>query len=95
MASKGQKFKKVPIEIKFEALKERIESGKSYRYIAKKYDVSYETVRTWARIYKRDGGLEVRKKGKPRKEENIDYKQKYEILKKFQSFLEEVDQEKK
>lgn len=95
MASKGQKFKKIPLAIKLEALRERMELGRSYPYIAKKYGVSSETVRTWARIYKRDGGLEVSQKGRPKKEENIDYKQKYEILKKFQRFLEEVDQEKK
>ena len=95
MASKGQKFKKIPLEIKLEALNERKELGRSYSYIAKKYGVSYETVRTWARINKRDGGLEVSHRGRPKKEENINYKQKYEILKKYQRFLKEVDQERK
>lgn len=50
---------------------------------------------TWVRIYKRDGSLDVKKKGKPKQDENIDYKEKYEILKKYLAFLEEVDQEKK
>jgi len=95
MASKGQKFKKVSLEIKLKAVKEHLEEGMSLAYVGKKYNVSENTVRTWVSIYKRDGGLDISKKGRPKKEVNIDYKEKYEILKKFQDYLEEVDQEKK
>ena len=45
-------------------------------------------------IFKR-WGLAIKKKGRRKKEENIDYKERYEILKKFQEYLKEVDQEKK
>jgi transposase len=95
MASKGQKFKKVPLEIRLKAVKEKVYDNRSYRWIAAKYDVSWNTVETWVRIYKRDNGLDLRKKGRPNTAENIDYKERYEILKKFHEYLEEVDQEKK
>lgn len=95
MASKGQKFKKVPLETRLEAVKERIETGKSYEYLGKKYGVSKKTVAVWIGIFKRDGGLDIRTKGRPNKEKNIDYKERYEILKKFQDYLGEVDREKR
>lgn len=89
------KENKKTLEVRLAAVHEKLNEGKSYSYLAKKYGVSRKTVETWVRIYRRDGSLDVRKKGKPKKEENIDYKEKYEILKKFQEFLKEVDQEKK
>lgn len=95
MATKGQKFIKIPTEKKLEAVMEKIQKGSSYRYLGEKYGVSKKTVETWVQIYKRDGGLDISKKGRPRKEENIDYKERYEILKKFQDYLGEVDREKK
>ncbi|MDY0139109.1 MAG: helix-turn-helix domain-containing protein [Candidatus Izemoplasmatales bacterium] len=95
MASKGQKFKKVPLEERLNAVKEKIQEGKSYTYLAQKYEVSWNTVESWVRTYRRDEGLDIRAKGRPKKEETIDYKERYEILKKFQEYLKEVDQEKK
>ncbi|MDD4595628.1 MAG: helix-turn-helix domain-containing protein [Candidatus Izemoplasmatales bacterium] len=95
MASKGQKFMKVPLETRLKIVEERILERKSYPYLSKKYGVSDNTIRTWVRIYKRDKGLDIRKKGRSTKEENIDYKERYEILKKFQDYLWEVDREKK
>jgi len=95
MASKGQKFKKVPLETKLKAVRERLEEGKNFTSLGKKYGVSPETVKTWARIFKRDGGLGIRKRGKAKKDEPVDYKERYEILKKYQEYLREVDPEKK
>jgi len=95
LASKGQKFKKVPLERKIKAVKEGIDEGKSGYYLGKKYGVSRKTVATWIRIYKRDGGLDIRKKGRPKADDQIDYKERYEILKKYQDYLGEVDREKK
>ena len=89
------KENKKSLEVRLAAVHEKINEGKSYTDLAKKYGVSWKTVETWVRIYKRDGTLDLQKKGRPRNEENVDYKEKYEILKKFQEFLEEVDQEKK
>ncbi len=95
MASKGQKFEKASLETRLEAVRERLEEGKSFNYLGEKYGVSRDTVRTWVRIYNRDGGLDIRKRGKPKNEGPIDYKERYEILKKYQDYLGEVDREKK
>jgi transposase-like protein len=94
MAKKGQKFKKVSLEDRLGAVKERINTGRTYTYLGKKYGVSKDTVRTWVRIYNRDNGLDIQKKGRP-KEEKIDYKERYEILKKFLEFLDEEEQDKR
>jgi transposase-like protein len=95
VARKGQKFKKVPIEDKLKIMKERLVEGKSQYFLARKYGISRKTIQSWERIYRRDGGLDIKKKGRPIKETNIDYKEKYEILKKYQEYLKEVDQERK
>ena len=94
MAKKGQKFKKVLIEQRLAAVKEKLEEGKSYNYLGEKYGVSKRTVETWVRIYKRDGGLDLKQKGRP-KGLKIDYKERYEILKKFLTFLEEDEPDKR
>ncbi len=95
MASKGQKFKKIPLELRLEAVKEYLDGRMSYRYLGEKYGVSKKTVQSWVNIYNRDSGLDISKKGRPTKDGETNYKEKYEILKKFQDYLEEVDQEKK
>lgn len=95
MASKGQKFKKVSLETRHKVVQERIEQGKSYSYLGSKYGVSENTIKTWVSIFKRDGGLDIQKKGRPKKDGTLDYKERYEILKKFQDYLGEVDREKK
>jgi transposase len=94
MAKKGQKFIKVPLESRLAAVKEHLDKGKSYRYLGQKYGVSKKTVEGWVKIYKRDGGLDLQKKGRPTVN-NIDYKERYEILKKFLDFLEEEEPDKK
>jgi len=95
MARKGQKFKKYSKELRLQIVHEKINEGKSYTFLADKYGMSWKTIETWVRIFRRDGSLDVRQKGKPKQDNSLDYKEKYEILKKFQEFLKEVDQEKK
>lgn len=92
MAKKGQKFRKYTLEFKEKLLKE-YKNGKSARAIGEKYGISQPTIETWVKKERRDGTLVSRQRGRPRGK--IDYKEKYEILKKFQDFLKEVDQEKK
>jgi transposase-like protein len=94
MAKKGQKFRKVPLELRLSAVNEHLVEKRTYTYLGKKYGVSTGTVSTWVRIYRRDGGLDLKKKGRP-KEENIDYKERYEILKKFLAFLDEEEPDKR
>lgn len=94
MAKKGQRFKKIPLALRLQAVKERLEEGKTCRYLGKTYGVSPNTIETWVRIYKRDGGLDIKQKGRPIRKE-IDYKERYEILKKFLLFLSEEETDKR
>ena len=96
MASKGQKFKIYSEELKAEVIKAKVELGHGYRYLSEKYEIPEGTIRTWVYQYRLDDKKIIKKKrGRPQREENIDYKERYEILKKFQEYLKEVDQEKK
>ena len=96
MASKGQKFKIYSEELKAEVIKAKVELGHGYRYLSEKYEIPEGTIRTWVYQYRLDEKKIIKKKrGRPQREENIDYKERYEILKKFQEYLKEVDQEKK
>ena len=94
MAKKGQVFKKLDKQTRLKAVLEKIVKGKSYVFLGERYGVSWKTVETWVRIYKRDGGLDIKKKGRPSSDE-IDYKERYEILKKYLEYLEEVDRGRK
>ena len=64
--------------------------------VAKKYGLSFSTVMNWI-IKDRKQGNQINdiehKRGRP-KEENIDYKERYEILKKYQEFIK-AQREKK
>jgi len=88
MARKGQKFNKYDPAFREMVLKEYFEGHKSGAgSIAKKYGMSEDTVYTWIRKRKRpelynEGG----KQGRP-KDSEIDWKERYAILKKFLAFL--------
>ena len=96
MAKKGQKFNKYTEEFKTKIVEEYEtgESGGSMK-LAKKYGISYRTIDTWIYKYRKQGHLKnmYKNNGRP-KEENIDYKERYEILKKYQAFLK-AQREKK
>lgn len=87
MASKGQKFKKHNNDIKKIILDRYLKGGVS---LGKEFGISQNTIQTWGKQikwpekYKKFG-----KRGRP-KEKNLtkeDYKERYEILKKYQAFL--------
>ena len=90
MASKGQKFASYSLEFKnevLEAYKAGIYGGRDQ--VAKHYNISSATIWNWISKDRKQGTLEndiYRKRGRT-KEENIDYKERYEILKKYQAFL--------
>ena len=90
MASKGQKFKKWDTKLKNEII-ELLENGHSYGELARKYNMPKGTISNWQqKLYhpeKYPG--QGRKRGRP-KESNLtkeDWKERYEILKKYQAFL--------
>ena len=98
MAKKGQKFNKYSNELKEELLKKYEKEYIPAPMLAKTYGISEKTIYTW--VYKRKHGKDVFvdhrqfSSGRPAKEGYIDYKEKYEILKKYQTFLK-AQREKK
>ena len=98
MASKGQKFNKYTEDIINEVLNE-LKIGKSSLQISRERNIPAKTIRTWklkrilhSELYPNQG----QKRGRP-KESNLtkeDWKERYEILKKYQAFLK-AQQEKK
>ena len=96
VASKGQKFKKHNNDIK-EIILDRYLKRESSVSLGKEFGISQNTIQTcgkqikWPEKYKNFG-----KRGRP-KEKNLtkeDYKERYEILKKYQAFLK-VQRERK
>ena len=93
MASKGQKFKKYSPEFKEEILNKYF-SGETMRNLEKEYGVPKGTLLTWTYNKKHYKGISF--PGRPKKAglKADDYKERYEILKKFQVFLQ-AQREKK
>ncbi len=87
MARKGQKFNKYFPELKEQILDEYKE-GYSSRYLGKKYGIPYQTIDMW--LYRIRHNLERRKRGRPITKNLTleDYKERYEILKKYRAFLQ-------
>ena len=99
MAKKGQKFREYSKELKQEVLKRYFEESAPITWLAKEYDISRNTIKNW--VTKSKKGKDVltdhRKDnfGRPKKNVNeIDYKERYEILKNYQAFLK-AQREKK
>ena len=88
MAKKGQIFKKYDDDFRNKVVNDYFNNEGGVKALAKKYNISYATIQNW--INKVNKGQSVSPnnylKGN-RKEENIDYKERYEILKKYQAFL--------
>lgn len=66
------------------------------KQIAKKYSIDESTIWHWI-VKDRNQGNQINDINKKRgrtKEENIDYKERYEILKKFQAFLKQQHEKK-
>ena len=97
MASKGQKFKSYSPELKQEIL-DKYFSGKGSRVsLGREYNISHKTINNW--IDKTQHGKNVCVDHRPlssgkRKDEKIDYKERYEILKNYLAFLK-AQREKK
>jgi transposase len=93
MAKKGQTFKNYDLDFKLKVVKEK-QAGMSYTALERKYSIPWATIATWMRIIRRDGMLDLKQRGGHNKKD-IDYKERYEILKKFQDFLATSEQKKK
>jgi transposase-like protein len=84
------------IDFKNKILNEYLKGQGGSIYLGKKYNIPSHTIDTWIRIYKRQGNLinDINNTRGRKREENIDYKERYEILKKYQAFLK-AQQERK
>ena len=97
MAKKGQIFKNYSKELKEDVLR-KYDEYVPLSVLSQMYEVPAKTISNW--VYKRKLGKDVLidhrqfSSGRPPKEENIDYKEKNEILKKYQAFLK-AQREKK
>ena len=98
MASKGQKFNKYNEDIINEILNE-LRIGKSSLQISRERNIPAKTIRTWKLkriLHPELYPNQVQKRGRL-KESNLtkeDWKERYEILKKYQAFLK-AQREKK
>ena len=94
MANKGQKFKSYPLEFKEQILKEYFD-GNGVKSLGHKYSIAPSTIKNWIYKLKKGDNLSIdgrgsKATGRP-KCKNLtleDYKERYEILKKYQAFLQ-------
>ena len=91
MAKKGQKFNNHSYETKMKIVNEYLNHGGSTYSLSKKYDIPVSSIKNWIKLYKTKkeiSKIETRGKSKPTKPLTLeDYKERYEILKKYQAFL--------
>lgn len=85
-------MKKYDIETKEKIVKLVLQGKISYREIEKKYKIPRNTAFNWVKKYKERGTVKPLHRGIISKE--INYKEQYEILKKFQAFLKKQQKKK-
>ena len=95
MASKGQKFLKHTDKEKDEIMQRHLK-GESLYHLAKEYKIPVGTLKVWKYKINHPEKISLRKRGRPTEKDltKEDYKERYEILKKYQAFLK-AQREKK
>jgi len=100
MAKKGQTFNKYTPEFRKQVVDEYNKGMGGLISLAQKYGISYHTIDTWIRKEKQGKSVLIDYKkgnnGRPKTKDLTleDYKERYEIVKKYQAFLK-ARQEKK
>lgn len=97
MAKKNQKFNSYSSELKKEILDKYFSNQGSSLSLSKEYNISYKTIDNWIWKFKQGKNIVIDHRtisSGNRKEQDIDYKEKYEILKNYQAFLK-AQREKK
>ena len=90
MAKKGVKHNKYEIEFVKKVLEEYYSGQGGFTFLANKYNIPIKTIKGW--VYRTNKGIDIyinkhnRLHGRPKKDE-IDYKERYEILKKYLAFI--------
>ena len=97
MARKGTKFKTYSPELKKQIIKEYFDGQGGSRNLGHKYQIPYQTIKNWIEKAKCNLDFTVDNRGRNSKgkrklkSKNLtleDYKERYEILKKYQVFLQ-------
>lgn len=92
MASKGQKFNRYSDNNMKKEIVDKYLSGVSSTFLSEEYDIPKGTIKTWVSKLRKTGSLDndiYHKRGRSKEAEltKDDYKERYEILKKYQAFL--------
>ena len=96
MATKGQKFQKYSNDLKQEIIQKYLNGEGTARSLGKEYGISYKSIDTMIyRILHPELNTGI-KRGHPKDKDlsKEDWKERYEILKKYQAFLK-AQREKK
>ena len=97
MASKGQKFRRYSDVERTEIVNKYLSGKYGYGTLAKEDGISWKTVESMVRKYRNTGLTISIQKGRPKTNDDLtkeDYKERYEILKKYLAFLK-AQREKK
>jgi len=87
MAKKGQKFNECNHDLKNRIIKE-IQSGRDSYSLEREYGVSNNTIRMWKYKLNHPELITGNKRGRYKRPVSLeDYKERYEIIKKYQAFL--------
>ncbi len=95
MAKKGQKFIKYTEKEQQEVIQRYVKGESGYR-LAKEYGIPSGTIKMWKYKIDHPELITSKKRGRPKEKDltKEDYKERYEILKKYQAFLK-AQREKK
>ena len=88
--------KHYPEDIKNEIVKKYFNNEGSLKSLGKEYGISRKSIFNWIKKYRKNGTVknDINHTRGRSKETNIDYKERYEILKKYQEFIK-AQREKK
>jgi len=87
MSKKGQKHRSYSKELKLEIINKYLSKNYSLASLGQEYgNISRKTIYNWIYKVRNEIPLEIKRPGR-KKDTDIDYKERYEILKKYQTFL--------
>jgi transposase-like protein len=77
MSKKGQVFQKFTLETKLKIVKMHLEEGRLAQTLARVFEVASDTIYTWVRIYKRDGGFDIQQRSRAKGYKQPNNKERY------------------